>query len=182
MLGMNDNQLPTGYRREDGMGDEKKIKILLVDDEVKFLETIATRLELRNLEVMTATSGEESIAAAEKNLFDVAILDLKMPGLDGAQVLKQLKERHKYLEIIMLTGHATIDSAVACTKLGAFKFLRKPYDFEKLLGVISEAYEERLRKKFEHDALRIKEIQNVATRESPLGILRALSRMDDEQK
>lgn len=164
------------------MEDEKKIKILLVDDEVKFLESIAKRLELRNLEVMTATSGEESIAAAEKNLFDVAILDLKMPGLDGAQVLKRLKERHKYLEIIMLTGYATIDSAVACTKLGAFKFLGKPYDFEKLLGVISEAYEERLRKKFEHDEKRYEEIQKLSLGSSPVGILRALARLDNEEK
>jgi DNA-binding NtrC family response regulator len=182
MLEMNDSQRPTGYRREVGMEDEQKIKILLVDDEVKFLETIARRLELRNLEVTTATSGEESIAAADKNLFDVAVLDLQMPGLDGAQVLKRLKERHKYLEIIMLTGHATVDSAVECTKLGAFQYLEKPYAFEKLVEIIKDAYKERLTKKFEHNLKRYEEIKKLALGSSPLGILNALARLDDEEK
>jgi len=182
MLEMNDSQWPTGYRREDGMEDEQKIKILLVDDEVKFLETIARRLELRNLEVTTATSGEESIAAADKNLFDVAVLDLQMPGLDGAQVLKRLKERHKYLEIIMLTGHATVDSAVECTKLGAFQYLEKPYAFDKLVELIKEAYKTRLTRKFEHNEKRFKEIQKLSLGSSPFGILKALARLDNEEK
>ena len=105
-----------------------------------------------------------------------------MPGMDGAQVLKTLKERHKYLEIIMLTGHATIDSAVECTKLGAFNYLEKPYDFEKLVEVIKEAYQARIRKKYEHDQKRMAEIQELSLRESPLGLLKALARMDDEEK
>jgi DNA-binding NtrC family response regulator len=182
MHGMNSNQLPTGYKKEDGMKDEQKIKILLVDDEVKFLEMIARRLELKNFEVTTATSGEESIAAAEKNLFDVAILDLQMPGLDGAQVLKRLKERHKYLEIIMLTGHATVDSAVECVKLGAFEYLEKPYAFEKFVESIKNAYKERLTKKFEHDQIRFEKIQQLSLGSSPFGILKALAQLDNEEK
>ena len=105
-----------------------------------------------------------------------------MPGMDGTQVLKALKERHKYLEIIMLTGHATIDSAVECTKLGAFKYLEKPYDFEKLVEVIKEAYEARLKKKFEHNKEHMEKIQKLSFRESPLGLLRALSHLDDDEK
>ena len=105
-----------------------------------------------------------------------------MPGMDGSQVLKTLKEKHKYLEIIMLTGHATIDSAVECTKLGAFKFLEKPYGFENLVEVIKQAYEARLKKKFEHNQKRIDEIQRLSLRESPFGLLKALARLDNEEK
>jgi DNA-binding NtrC family response regulator len=97
-------------------------------------------------------------------------------------VLKALKERHQYLEIIMLTGHATVDSAVECTKLGAFKYLEKPYAFEKLVEVIKEAYEARLKKKFEHNKKRMADIQKLSFGQSPLGILRALAHLDNEEK
>jgi DNA-binding NtrC family response regulator len=164
------------------MSNEYKIKLLMVDDEVKFLESISKRLVLRNIEVTTATTGAEAIASAEKGLFDVAVVDFQMPGMDGAQVLKALKDKHKYLEIIMLTGHATVDSAVECTKLGAFKYLEKPYAFDKLVDSITEAYEARLKKKFEHNQKRIEEIQKLSISSSPLGLLRALARLDDKEK
>jgi DNA-binding NtrC family response regulator len=167
---------------EDVMSNENKIKLLMVDDEVKFLESISTRLALKNFDVTTAVSGKEAIESAEKGFFDVAVVDFQMPGMDGVQVLNALKERHKYLEIIMLTGHATVDSAVECTKLGAFKYLEKPYNFEKLVEVVKEAYEARLKKKFEHNKQRMEEIQKLSLRESPLGLLRTLARLDDEEK
>jgi len=164
------------------MSNHNKIKLLLVDDEIKFLQSIAQRLELKNFDVIAASNGEEAIASAEKGLFDVAVVDFQMPGMDGIQVLKALKERHKYLEIIMLTGHATVDSAVECTKLGAFKYLEKPYAFEKLVETIKEAFEARLKKKFEHNQKRMEEIQKLSLRLTPLGLLRELARLDDEEK
>ena len=164
------------------MSSQNKITLLLVDDEIDFLQTIAERLLLKNFDVIVASTGREAIEAAEKNLFDVAVVDFQMPGMDGTHVLKALKDRHKYLEIIMLTGHATIDSAVECTKLGAFKYLEKPYDFKKLVEVIKEAYEARLKKKFEHDKKHMEKIQKLSFRESPLGLLRALSHLDDDEK
>lgn len=164
------------------MSNENKIKLLMVDDEVKFLESISKRLVLKNFDVTTAVNGKEAIESAEKGFFDVAVVDFQMPGMDGAQVLRVLKEKHKYLEIIMLTGHATVNSAVECTKLGAFKYLEKPYDFEKLVAVIKEAYEARLKKKFEHNQKRMEEIQKLSISSSPLGLLRALARLDDEEK
>jgi DNA-binding NtrC family response regulator len=164
------------------MSSQKKITLLLVDDEIDFLQTIAERLTLKDFDVIVASNGREAIAAAENDLFDVAVVDFKMPGMDGTQVLRVLKERHKYLEIIMLTGHATIDSAVECTKLGAFKYLEKPYDFEKLVEVIKEAYEARLKKKFEHNKKHMEKIQKLSFRESPLGLLRALAHLDDDEK
>ena len=160
----------------------EKIKILLVDDELDFLQAITERLALKGFDVIAASNGEEAIASAEKDLFDVAVVDFQMPGMDGTQVLKLLKERHKYLEIIMLTGHATIDSAVESTKLGAFKYLEKPYDFENLVETIQQAYEARLKKKFEHNQKRMEEIQKLSISSSPLGLLRALARLDNEEK
>ena len=164
------------------MSRQNKIKLLLVDDEMDFLQVITERLALKDFDVIAATNGREAVASAEKDLFDVAVVDFQMSGMDGTQVLKALKERHKYLEIIMLTGHATIDSAVECTKLGAFKYLEKPYNFEELVEVIKDAYEARLKKKFDHDKKRMEEINKLALRESPLGLLRALAHLDDEEK
>ena len=85
------------------MSNQNKIKLLLVDDEIKFLKSIAERLALKKFDVITASNGEEALASAEKGLFDVAVVDFQMPGMDGAQVLKALKDKHKYLEIIMLS-------------------------------------------------------------------------------
>ena len=149
---------------------------------MNFLQVIAERLALKDFDVIAAANGREAVASAEKDLFDVAVVDFQMSGMDGTQVLKALKERHKYLEIIMLTGHATIDSAVECTKLSAFKYLEKPYNFEELVEVIKDAYEARLKKKFDHDKKRMEEINKLALRESPLGLLRALAHLDDEEK
>ena len=164
------------------MSNDNQIKILMVDDEVKFLESISKRLVLKNFDVTTAVNGKEAIESAAKGFFDVAVVDFQMPGMDGAQVLRTLKEKHKHLEIIMLTGHATVDSAVECTKLGAFKYLEKPYDFENLVEAIQEAYEARLKKKFEHNKKRMEEIQKLSLIQSPLGLLRTLAQLDDEEK
>ena len=160
----------------------KQIKLLIVDDDEKFLKVISDRLGLKDFRVTTATDGEGAIGAAKKAKFDVAILDMKMPGMDGTQLLQLLKKNHKFLEVIILTGHASVDSAVECTKLGAFGYLEKPYDFEKLLAMLKQAYEARLKKKFEHDRKRMQEIEFLSMGSSPMGILRSLMRMDDDDK
>jgi DNA-binding NtrC family response regulator len=159
-----------------------KIRILIVDDEVKFLDSIAQRLEIRGFDVSKATNGEEALKAAAVAQFDLALLDLKMPGMDGRQVLEILKKTHKYIEVIILTGHGSLDSAVECTKLGAFNYLPKPYEIEKLLEVLREAYETRMRKKFNLDSSRMQKISQLAAGNSALGILRALRDLDDEEK
>ena len=161
---------------------DQKIKLLIVDDEVVFLQSIAERLRLRGFDVTPVSSGTEAVKIAEEGGFDLALLDLKMPGMDGKQVLEILKREHRYLEVIILTGHGSVDSAVECTKLGAFSYLPKPYELEKLLEVLGQAYQARLTKKFERDAARMKKLEQIATVESPLGILRALRELDDEEK
>ena len=114
--------------------------------------------------------------------FDIAILDMKMPGMDGMELLQILKKKHKYLEVIILTGYGGIDSAVEATKLGAFSYLEKPCDFEKLLDVLKKAYETKLRKKFEHDKKRMEEIEMLSMGSSPMGILKSLINLDDNRK
>lgn len=160
----------------------KKIKLLIVDDEVKFLESIAKRLELRDFDVTKATNGQEAIEATNKDKFDLALLDLKMPGMDGKEVLKIIKAEHKYLEVIILTGHGSMDSAVECTKLGAFSYLPKPYELDNLIEILQQAYQARLEKKFKADEARMAKLTKIATGQSPLGILRAMRDMDDDVK
>jgi two-component system NtrC family response regulator len=162
------------------MTKDKMIRLLMVDDEIKFLETITKRLKLKLFEITSATNGTQAIEEAEKGRFDVAVIDLQMPEIDGVQVLEILKKNHKYLEIIILSGHATIETAVTCTKLGAFKILEKPCDFEKLVDAIKQAYQKRLIKKFKHDQKRIKKIEALALGQSPLGILKGLAEMDED--
>jgi len=161
---------------------QNKIKILIVDDEVKFLDSIAKRLELRDFDVTKSTNGEEAIEIAKKEKFDLALLDLKMPGLNGKEVLEILKREHKFLEVIILTGHGSLDSAVECTKLGAFSYLPKPYELENLLEVLRQAYEARLKKKFEADQARLEKMMRMATGLGPLEIMRELRKLDDDEK
>jgi len=159
-----------------------KIKILIVDDEVKFLDSIARRLELREFDVTKATNGREAVEATRNDKFDLALLDLKMPGMDGKEVLEILKKEHKFLEVIILTGHGSMDSAVECTKLGAFSYLPKPYELDKLLEILEQAYKARLEKKFKHDEARMEKLTRLATGSSPLGILREMQKLDDGEK
>jgi len=166
---------------------ENKIKLLIVDDEVDFLDTIARRMEMRDFEVTKASSGREAIDAAKTRKFDIALLDLKMPGLDGFQVLDMLKKEHKYIEIIILTAHGSIEAAFDTTKKGAFTFLTKPYDMEHLVATIKDAYAERLKKKFAHNKENLAMIQEKIKMmsphvESPLDIISELRLLDDEEK
>ena len=158
------------------------IKLLIVDDEVKFLETLGKRLEMRGFDVTTAINGDDALAIAKKDKFDLALVDLKMPGMDGDEVLARLKENHTFLEVIILTGHGSLDSAVECTKLGAFGYLPKPYEMDYLTETLKEAYQARLNKKFVANQARLEEIRKIATGTSPLDILRRLREFDDGER
>ena len=157
-----------------------KIRILIVDDEVAFLESMAKRLEIRDFEVRTASRGEDAINIARREQFDLALLDLKMPGMDGKQVLEILKNEDRYIEVVILTGHGSVDSAVECTKLGAFGYLPKPYELDKLLEVLRRAYQARMEKKFQADQALMKRITELATGAGALTVLRELKKINDE--
>jgi len=114
--------------------------IMLVDDEVAFVETIAKRLDKRNIETLSAHSGAECLETLKthQNL-DVIVLDVKMPGMDGLETLKEIKKAYPLIEVIMLTGHATVESGIDGMKLGAFDFLMKPCDIEELASKVVDA-------------------------------------------
>jgi DNA-binding NtrC family response regulator len=161
---------------------DEKIRLLIVDDEVAFLDSIAKRLELRDFEVARATNGKDALEAAGQQKFDLALVDLKMPGMDGRELLARLKASHKYLEVIILTGHGSLESAVECTKLGAYGYLPKPYELEQLIELLKEAYQVRMEKKFERDQQRMELIRQIAIGDSALGIMRRLRNLDDDEK
>jgi len=117
-----------------------KISLLLVDDEKDFIETLAERLQLRDFNVATALSGDEAIKLVEENEFDVIVLDVQMPGKDGVETLKEIKNIEQLSQVIMLTGHATVKTAIEGMKNGAFDYLMKPTDTDELIEMINNAY------------------------------------------
>jgi two-component system, OmpR family, response regulator CpxR len=118
-----------------------KIKVLLVDDEKEYVEALAQRLEARNLSVITALNGDEAIARVREEKLDVVILDMVMPGRSGVEVLKEIKQIQPLVEVILLTGHATVQTAIDSMTRGAFYYLMKPTEMKSLLEKIAHAYQ-----------------------------------------
>lgn len=116
-----------------------KIKVLLVDDEEEFVEVLRERLEVRDLGVDTAGSGEIALSKVREKAFDAILLDLAMPGMDGIETLRGLLQVNPDLQVILLTGRATLEKAVEAMKLGALDFLEKPVDIETLVSRIEDA-------------------------------------------
>jgi len=120
----------------------KKIRVLIADDEIEFASTLATRLELRNFETIMTNSGTATLAAVNAQEPDILVLDLKMPDLDGLEVLAQVKQSHPQVAVIILTGHGSFEAGREGMELGAFDYIMKPVDLGLLIGKIQEAYEE----------------------------------------
>ena len=121
---------------------EKKPKVLLVDDEKEFITTLAERLELRGYHADIADSGEAGLSLLGKSPYDVAILDLMMPGLNGIDTLVQIKKMDTHLPVILLTGHGSTKEGMEGMRIGAFDFLMKPLDINELLSKIKLALEQ----------------------------------------
>jgi len=117
-----------------------KMALMLVDDELRYLETTAKLLARKGYQALTAPSGVEALEKLKKEYVDVVILDVKMPGMDGLEVLKRIKAAHPLVEVIMLTGHGTIDTAVDGMRNGAFDYLTKPCDVDELINKGEEAF------------------------------------------
>lgn len=115
-------------------------KVLLVDDEKAFVETMIKRLNKRDVDIIPAYNGKEALDQLEKNHdIEVAILDIKMPVMDGMEALGKIKNKYPLVEVIMLTGHATVETGIEGMKMGAFDYLMKPCNAEELVEKVKEA-------------------------------------------
>ena len=120
-----------------------KISLLLVDDEVEFLAPMVKRLKKRNYQVQTSTNGPDAIDFIRKNPVELVVLDVQMPGMDGIETLSQIKSIDPSIGVVMLTGHANIEAAIAGMELGAFDYLMKPMNFDELVYKLQDVYREK---------------------------------------
>lgn len=123
----------------------EKMKMMLVDDEERYLQTTKKLIEKKGYEVITAQSGKEALDKLKPQSVHVVILDVKMPGMDGNETLRAIKAAYPLVEVIMLTGHATVDSAIDGLKSGACDYLMKPADIDEILEKAIAAFEKRQR-------------------------------------
>jgi len=123
-----------------------EMKVLLVDDEEAFVKTLSERLKMRDLKNDTAYDGNQALSFVSDKEPDVMVLDLKMPGIDGMEVLRRIKQRYPDIQVIILTGHGTDRDEEEARRLGIFDYLKKPTDIELLVGRIKEAYKEKIQR------------------------------------
>ena len=157
---------------------DNKINLLIVDDEEQFLASISKSLQVRDFNVIAVNRGEKAIEAARKNPVDVALVDLKMPGVDGEETLKALKAEHKWMEVVILTGHGTIDSAVEATKSGAYSYLQKPCGLDELMECLKEAYKKKVMNRKKIEEKKMADMLKISLYGSPREIMRRLKEID----
>ncbi|MEW6442209.1 MAG: response regulator [bacterium] len=121
----------------------EEFSVLLVDDEVEFLDVLVKRLRKRKLKILSANTGEEALRLVREQPVDVTVLDVKMPGMDGITVLREIKKINPSIEVVMLTGHANVEVAIEGMELGAFDYLMKPVDIDELLFKLQDAYKKK---------------------------------------
>ena len=121
----------------------RKFTVLIVDDEEEFRDLTGKRLKKRGLDVYLAESGQEALDTLKKNPVDVVLLDVKMPGMDGIETLRRIRTAHPQVEVVLLTGHASIDSGIEGMKFGAFDYMMKPVELEQLLEKLADANEKK---------------------------------------
>ena len=121
--------------------NQEMIKLLIADDEKEFASTLVARLELRNFKVSMVNSGIDALEALEHDLPDVMLLDLKMPDLDGLEVLARLRVKYPKLQVIILTGHGSFEAGKEGMELGAYDYIMKPVDLSRLIEIVQAAYE-----------------------------------------
>ena len=137
------------------------VRLLLIEDEEDFVRALAERLRLRGLDVTESLSADEALRHMEEGDFDVVLLDIRMPGVDGIDALRTMKQLKPLVEVILLTGYATVETAVEGMKLGAFDYMIKPADTQELLRKIQEAFS---RKATHDERIRKAEIDRIVKR------------------
>jgi len=119
----------------------ENLRVLVVDDEADFLETIVKRLQRRKIDACGVDGGKKALEIVENERFDVVVLDILMPGMDGIETLKLLKKKKPFIEVIILTGHGSVESGLQGMQFGAFDYIMKPAELDELLEKIQQAYE-----------------------------------------
>lgn len=158
------------------MNESSSPRVLLVDDEVDFLASLAQRLTLRGLATSTAASGHDALAILDREPVDVVVLDVRMPGMDGIETLRRIKETHPRVEVVMLTGHADLESSLEGMRFGFFDYLTKPVQLPQLIEKIDDAYRRRCGEQIDDQEAFTDKLQQhmiVADRLSSLGELAA---------
>lgn len=122
----------------------KEFKVLMVDDEEDFVKTLAERMKMRDLDSDVALDGEEALKFVQDQVPDVMVLDLKMPGIDGMEVLRRVKQAYPQVQVVILTGHGSEKDEAEAKRLGAFAYLQKPVDIEKLIRTLKNAYKKKM--------------------------------------
>jgi len=117
--------------------------VLLVDDELEFLATLVKRLTKRGLNISTAKNGEDALKIIGGKMIDVVVLDVRMPGIGGIQTLREIKKKDPLMEVIMLTGHASVEVAIEGMEVGAFDYLMKPADIDELFYKLQDAFKKK---------------------------------------
>jgi DNA-binding response OmpR family regulator len=122
----------------------QEFKVLMVDDEEDFVKTLAERLEMRDLAPDVALNGEQALQQVEVEVPDVMVLDLKMPGIDGMEVLRRVRKAYPQVQVVILTGHGSEKDEAEAKRLGAYAYLQKPVDMESLIKVLRSAYKKKM--------------------------------------
>ncbi len=117
--------------------------VLFVDDETEFIETLLKRMKKRNINAFGVERGEDALVFLDRDPVDVVVLDVRMPGMDGIQALEEIKKKNPLIEVIMLTGHASMEVAIRGMELGAFDYLIKPMNIDELLFKLEDAYKKK---------------------------------------
>lgn len=158
---------------------KEKINLLIVDDEEQFLESISKSLELRDFHVIAVNRGDKAVEIAKQQPIDVALVDLKMPGISGEETLRLLKQEHRWLEVVILTGHGALQSAVECTKIGAFSYLQKPCELSALIDALQAAYRQKVMNRRQIEEKKMEKLLQISASSSPRDILRRLRELDE---
>ncbi|MBW1671658.1 MAG: response regulator [Deltaproteobacteria bacterium] len=143
-----------------------KTRVLIVDDEKEFVELVSQRLTMRDYDVTAAFSGEEALQTVKNYNFDIVVLDVLMPGIDGIETLREIKRIKPLTEVILLTGHAAVDTAIEGMKLGAYDYLTKPCEISDLVTKLNKAHD---RKAEQEERIRAAKVEDIVS--SPRSVL-----------